>query len=249
MGKTVLIDPLSTRSLRIQTSVGTKPLTSATGFIVEKGPEKFLITNWHILSGRDPDTGAPESPTAGIPDAVHIVHHVKGQLGAWVALSEPLHENGSPRWREHPQGANVDVVALPLRNIPGHIEIYALDLSLADVDVQPQPTMPVAIIGFPFGITAGGAWPIWKTGHIATDPDIDYQFGRPAFLIDATTRSGMSGSPVVIRVSGGYTDSKGNTVLGAGVRTKFLGIYSGRIHGEAEIGRVWRSSVLQEIIK
>ena len=247
-GPTIFIDPLSTQSLLLQASFGSTLLSTATGFVVEKNGMHFLITNWHVVTGRDPDTEKPLSPTAGVPDTLHILHHVKGQLGAWKAAPEPLLENGKPRWREHTRGRTVDVVALPLQNIPSDAELYPMDLGLAAVDLQPQPAMPVAIIGFPFGLSAGGAWPIWKTGHIATDPDVDYQADRPAFLIDATTRGGMSGSPVVIRVSGGYNDGKGNYVIGGSVRTKFLGIYSGRIHGEAEIGRVWRPSVLEDIL-
>ncbi|WP_337236881.1 hypothetical protein, partial [Salmonella enterica] len=34
-----------------------------------------------------------------------------------------------------------------------------------------------------------------------------------------------------------------------GIQTRFLGIYAGRIHGQSEIGRVWRPFVIQEIIE
>jgi len=244
----IWIDPLSARSLFVETYFGSTPLATASGFIVQKGGADSLITNWHVVSGRDPDTEQPLSSTAGIPDTIHIRHHARAGLGSWKSVAEPLYDNSTPRWYEHSNGRSVDVVALPLRNTPPDVELYPMDLALADVDIRPHPGIPVAIIGFPFGLAAAGAWPIWKTGHIATDSDIDYQAGRPAFLIDATTRSGMSGSPVVIRISGSYTDSKGNLIVSPGVHTRFLGVYSGRIHGEAEIGRVWRASVLRQIL-
>ena len=123
-----------------------------------------------------------------------------------------------------------------------------MDMSLADTDVIAQPAMPVSIIGFPYGLATAGAWPIWKTGHIASDPDLDYD-GRPAFLIDATTRGGMSGSPVVLRLSGGYNTKNGKQILAGGIATKFLGVYSGRIHADAEIGMVWRPHVINEILE
>src|SRR5438552_14598300 len=53
------------------------------------------------------------------------------------------------------------------------------------------------------------------------------------FLVDAMTREGMSGAPVV-------TQSGGST---------FLGIYSGRLPDEPEIGIVWRSTVVQELVE
>ena len=123
-----------------------------------------------------------------------------------------------------------------------------MDLALADAGVAAEPAMPVSIIGFPLGLSPDGAFPIWKTGHIASDPDIDYQ-GRPAFLIDATTRGGMSGSPVVIRMYGGYLTRARQNVIGRRQITRFLGVYSGRIHVEAEIGLVWRPHVIQDILE
>ena len=141
----------------------------------------------------------------------------------------------------------MDVVAFPLGDPDSGVGVHSFDLGLADFDMVIRVAMPVSIIGFPFGISAGGGWPIWETGHIATEPDVDYD-GRPAFLIDATTRGGMSGSPVVARVYGVYQGSDGIPVALAEPATRFLGVYSGRIHAEAEIGRVWRPSIVQAVL-
>lgn len=244
----VLIDPLSTQSLLVETTANGHSLMTATAFVVSRNGQSFLVTNWHVLAGRNPETNQPTHPSAAIPDTVRIVHHSKGRLGTWHLVEEPLYQpDGSPRWLEHAQGQSIDVVALPLSNVPAVVEIFPLDLALADADLIPQPAMSVSIIGFPFGLSAGGAWPIWKTGHIATDPDVDFD-GRPSFLIDATTRSGMSGSPVVVRSAGGHMTRSGNYILAGGITTKFLGIYSGRIRDDVELGRVWRPRVLEEIV-
>lgn len=244
----VIIDPLSTRSLYLELLVQGLVLSQATGFIVEHNAEPLLITNWHVLSGRDPRTNQVKSPTAAVPDTVRITLHANS-LGSWEMIYRPLYdEEGDHLWIEHPSGRNVDLVALPLTDIPERINIYSLDLALSDTDMIPQVAMPISIIGFPLGLTAAGAFPIWKTGHIASDPDIDYQ-GNPAFIIDATTRGGMSGSPVVLRLSGGYSMSTGQTMLAGGTRTRFLGVYSGRIHVESEIGIVWRPHLIQEILE
>jgi hypothetical protein len=138
----------------------------------------------------------------------------------------------------------VDVVALPLSS-DSQIKIYPLDLTLADSDIVVQVAMAVSIIGYPFGLAVAGRWPIWKTGHVASDPELDYD-QRPVFVIDATTRGGMSGSPVVARFYGGYMMKKGYALGGTG--TRLLGVYSGRVHGEAEIGLVWRPRVISEIL-
>lgn len=245
--KQITIDPLSACSLRLELATKGNTLGTATGFVVESGGRYYLITNWHVVAARNPDTNQLLSDTGAVPEELRIVHHLKERLGSWAVFSEPLFDtNGSPRWLEHPQGRVIDVVAVPLTDHPD-VAFYPLDLSLTDTNMLPQPGMPVSIIGYPFGLATGVAWPIWKTGHIASDPDLDYD-GRPAFLIDATTRGGMSGSPVVLRLSGGYPTRDGSFILAGGVATLFLGVYSGRIHGQAEIGRVWRPLVIEEIL-
>lgn len=77
---------------------------------------------------------------------------------------------------------------------------------------------------------------------------MDYD-GKPTFLIDATTRGGMSGSPVVLRLTGGYPTRNGGMVLAGGMATKFLGVYAGRIHDDVEIGYVWRPGLVIEILE
>lgn len=245
----IRIDPLSVTSLYLKLQVNGKQLSTATGFVVEHSGKHFLISNWHVFAGRHPDTDKPLSPTAGIPDEVRIAHHHKNELGLWQFHAESLkNEDNSPRWLAHQKGKEIDVAALELRNLTPDIALFPFNMSLAETDILTYPGMQVSIIGFPFGLRPNVFFPIWKTGHIATDPDLPYK-GQSAFLIDATTRSGMSGSPVVARISGGYTNSKNIYVISGGVLTKFLGIYSDRIHNEAEIGCVWRPNVITELLE
>jgi hypothetical protein len=68
-------------------------------------------------------------------------------------------------------------------------------------------------------------------------------------MVDATTRSGMSGSPVVLRLTGGFKKSSGgNMIASTGIHTKFLGIYSAQ-WTVSELGKVWFPKVINEIIK
>ena len=55
------------------------------------------------------------------------------------------------------------------------------------------PGITLFIIGFPCGRSSTGKMPIWKTAHMAPEYDLDVE-GARAFLIDATTREGMSGA-------------------------------------------------------
>ncbi|KNZ68662.1 hypothetical protein Tfer_2753 [Thermincola ferriacetica] len=240
------IDLLSVVSLYLEPQVNNNILGSATGFVVQYGQMPYLITNWHVVSGRNPNSGKLLSPETGAtPDSIRIFHHT-AKLGEWIITSEALYDSdGNPRWIEHKLGRKIDVVALPLSELD-KVKLYPLDLRLAESKIIPQPGMPASIIGYPFGLS-NFLWPIWKTGHIASDPDVDFD-GCPIFLIDATTRSGMSGSPVVLRLTHTYYSNNVQGLVSEGVTTKFLGVYSGRIHNEAEIGKVWKPKVISEIL-
>lgn len=245
------IDFFSVTSLLLLLRVNGQNLSTATGFVVRFDDEDYLITNWHVLNGRNANTGKLLSEKTGaFPRTVVIYHRSKNSLSSWVAEEEELYDKeDKPLWLEHPMGCKVDVVALKLRNHSSEIKTYPLDISLAQKSMHIAPAMSVSIIGYPFGETAGAVWPIWKTGHIASEPMLDYNL-LPCFLIDATTRAGMSGSPVVKREYGTWLGSDKELHFSKdGKGTKFLGIYSGRIHDLAEVGIVWRPQVIYDILE
>ena len=210
--KTITIDPLSVVPLFVELIGSSVVLGSGTGFVVQTATGSYLITNLHVVTGRYPATGQPIDAAGRVPDEIRIWHHKKGSLGSWVVRTAALFsDEKKPQWHEHERGCEVDVVALPL-HIDGEIQIYPMDLSLADADLALVPSEPVSIIGFPFGLTSGGLLPIWKTGHVASDLDIDYD-GKPRFIIDATTKAGMSGSPVIARRIGSHTRKGGGMTI------------------------------------
>lgn len=249
MAPTVSIHPLSLVAIHLECSCRGTALASGTGFVVTRSGLNYLITNWHVVTGRRPETGDPVSDSgAADPDTVAVWYHAANRLGSWVQKSEPLLDpgDGAPKWIEHPRGREIDVVALRL---PHHqdVRVYPLDLRLAETDLVISPSEAVSIIGFPLGFAAAGKIPIWKTGHVASDIDIDYD-GKPVFLIDATTRPGMSGSPVVVLKIGLRRTSSG-WELGGGEFVRFLGVYSGRVEPSSELGMVWKATVLDEILR
>jgi hypothetical protein len=192
-------------------------------------------------------------PSGALPESLLIHHNELDHIGSWLTKSEPLYgSDGEPLWVEHPGlGAEADVVALPLTNLE--------DVAVLDYD----PWKPVAadlfagdfvnIIGFPFGITAGGRFAVWIKGGIASEPDIDFG-GRPVFLVDARTRQGNSGSPVVAYFPTGVIPMAHGLTLGNTSAEDFLGVYSGRIpqdartRQESDLGIVWKARIVAEII-
>lgn len=246
MSKVIQIDPLSTVSLFVQPLANGKVLSSATGFLVSHDGNDYLLTNWHVVAGRNSENNAILSETGQTPDSLRVWYHSSQRLGIWKSRDEKLYRNkgASHIWIEHPRGREVDVVALAVAR-DDSLSFYPLDLSLADADILLSPSDEVSIIGFPLGQAVDGNLPIWKTGHIASDLDID-RHGKPVFLIDATTKSGMSGAPVIARRIGIVRTSKGFSMGKSAER--FLGVYSGRTSSQSDIGMVWKPQVVHEIL-
>ena len=63
-------------------------LGSATGFVVERNGQRLLITNWHVVTGKHPQTGL--SPTGVEPDELLVLHNRSAQLGSWIPKVERL---------------------------------------------------------------------------------------------------------------------------------------------------------------
>ncbi len=238
----------SVKSLIIELRANGNPLSTGTGFlaIAPRGP--VLITNRHNVTGRNQETGQPLAASGGIPDSVSIMHNRLGHLGQWVPRVEPLYgPTGLPLWTEHPTlGATADFVALPLTQL-ADVEIRSYTLGVGDPQIIVAPAEIVSVVGFPFGLTAGGCLAIWATGFVATDPDVDYG-NRPVFLIDCRSRQGQSGSAVIAHRTGGAVNTQQGLMVGVGVQTRFLGIYSGRINVQSDLGFVWKAEAIRDLV-
>ena len=239
----------SIKSLHLELRVNGHGLSTGTGFVTTHQDKPYLITNWHNLSGRHPDTNQPLSTTGGLPDEVQILHNASIGLGNWVKRSEQLHSNSAPLWLEHPiYRQSVDVVALPLTNLKD-VRLFPYSWPEPSDDMFVGPADTVSVVGFPFGLTGGAGLAIWATGFVASEPDVPYQ-NLPRFLIDCRSRPGQSGSPVVAHRSGGWIGRKtGATTISAGNNTRFLGIYSGRINAQSDLGIVWTPKAITEILQ
>lgn len=236
----------SVMSLLTQMRFNGQPLSTGTAFIVLGKSGPLLITNRHNVTGRNQENGTALSSTGGLPNEILITHNAKGQLGEWVERVEPLYDGETPRWIEHPtMGEQADVVALPLTSVEG-IDLYPYNLQTTQPGIAVGPAEVVSVIGFPFGLSGGGALAIWATGFVASEPTIPDQ---PKFLIDCRSRQGQSGSAVVAYRSGGIvTMDDGSSGAFPGPVFRILGIYSGRINAESDLGIVWKASVISELV-
>ena len=246
--KTINIDPYTSAVSPIDMYFDDTHLSRGTAFFweEEKG-QTFLVTNWHNFSGKDPFTGNHLSANAAEPNRITFDVFEGGDLNKRRLGSTDLFENDIPTWLEHPtHKSRVDVVCKKI-DLSGH-SVFPIN-TLPNDQIVSTIGHDVFILGYPMGIDTL-RFPVWKRGSVASEPDIDVD-NLPMFYVDTATARGMSGSPVIRRDTSGEMED-GTFALGAGMMSRFVGVYSGRItpkdKHEAHLGIVWKSSVIPEII-
>ncbi|MBF6469976.1 trypsin-like peptidase domain-containing protein [Nocardia beijingensis] len=251
----VLIADESLRALFIEMVWEDKLLACGTGFYYVCDNSHFLITVWHNLSGRNSESGEYLSSRSVEPMTVRV--HERS-LAARTESSIEMHEyrvvddSGRPLWLEHPR-YGLDMVALPVDfnsvhlYTPWEVEDPAMYRNRLWV------TEEVAIVGYPYGLKGGSELPLWVRGTIASEPHIPFR-DRPVFLVDSRTRTGQSGSPVLLFYRPG-TQVPRHEPNGYGYRyepkpvSRLIGVYSGRISIESDLGYVWTVEALNEICR
>lgn len=253
--RAVVIDRLSATSCKLEMMCNNKPLAYATGFFwSNEGGRLFLVSNWHVFSGRSTYTGQPMHESCSVPETVHfrsLVLH-DGRIQPIEGIF-PLEDNERHAiWFQHPKfGQDRDIADLELPESELSINIFAISNADAMASLRVSVASDVFIVGFPRGISKQLHLPIWKRGSIASEMNLPFD-DLPVFLVDTATREGMSGSPVFARAVGNWMTESGAAISGPDTISKFIGVYSGR-HGaddelSAQLGRVWHANQMEEVI-
>ena len=256
-----MINANSSKSIYIEVYHDSILLSSATGFAVVKG-KKYLITNWHVVSGRHFITNECLNKNCSLPNNLVVTFKAHDSDGLkWKKEKiELFDKDGNPNWIEHPVYKNkVDIVAIPFdidcNNY--HYDDYYPYTSNYGLVV----TEPVFVIGFPYGLfikNEDEPHAVWTSGTVASDPELNLNMEGeelPCFLIDSRTREGQSGSPIIyysqIGVDPHYVNENGEHGIAHWGEPfqKAIAIYSGRINKESDLGYAWKWSVIKEILK
>lgn len=101
----------------------------------------------------------------------------------------------------------LDVVAIPLAGVNSIKPTFPIN-GYTPIQVHQRklyPSQGLFVVGFPTGINL--LYPVCKKGTIASEPNLQ-AINSSSFYTDATTRDGMSGSPVLFNGSIAEVESK-----------------------------------------
>ena len=190
-----MIESLLLAVTRVNTMVGNRKLSNATGFFFERNDRLFFVTARHVLF---------DQPSGHRPDRLLIELHTDPQNVAVTSLmSLPLYHQEQPLWREAADSAGiVDIAVVELQRaaLPANLLMHAFnEASLVDELAKVEVGTPVLIVGFPLGFhDTLHRLPVARQAVIASAFGIRFQ-GYGYFLTDAQMHRGSSGAPVVAR--------------------------------------------------
>ena len=264
------LDPMSLMTTPTLLISGTRQVSQGTGFLYATMKPNgidvdmvFLVTNYHVVTGNDPLSNArPQG------DRLQFYFHASQVDPAnYFPVNIPLYtKTNDPIWIQSKQIPEADVVLVPLvpQLYDGKGQLMAFSEAHTQTDMKMRPASQAVLLGYPYGFfDTRNFLPVWKTGHLATEPSVDFQ-GQPVFLVDVSAFPGMSGSPVVGVAQGVYESESGGMM--SGLQRKLLGIFSamrtlrprdndGQLMSQGspspgdslQLGYVWKAQLINDI--
>lgn len=219
---------------------------TASGFFYRAGSKIYFCSARHAITGLDAFSDAPISPDGYLPHKIQVRPCVRNPKESY-RLKEPLvltvrDPEGAPRWREDPHFADlrVDIAAVEIEHAD-----KAMFVCLNDHQDEPSLAGNVGfdcfVVGYPNPNFHDPYLPIWRRGSLAYETLFPVD-DKPIFLVDASTSSGMSGSPIIQRWHGPaplrQANGTINVKLDSVVTSRFIGVYGGRLSHTLELGQV-----------
>jgi hypothetical protein len=269
-----VIEPMSLMTSPVLLFNGARQHSQGTGFLYATTKANgdvdmvFLVTNYHVVTGKEPLSMA----RAAGDRLQFFLHASRDDPSNYFPVNIPLYtKTGEPIWIAHQQYPEADVVMVPIVAplYDGRGQLFVFSEAHMQIDLRIRTASQTTLLGYPYGFfDTKNFLPVWKTGHVATEPNVDFQ-GEPVFLVDVSAFPGMSGAPVLGVASGVYESESGAML--SGVQRRLLGIFSamrmmkrpanvdssGAVvdagppdpRDSLQLGYVWKASLIAEIAR
>ena len=244
-------------------------LGTATGFFWQSNGQPYLVTNWHVVSGRNSFT-KQLNPNGFSPKRVSF-------YGFSVTSGSGRVNFRRQRWTLEWDDDMIEVLSSPPVADGQTLDIWGAPIPQGVVfgrdpvrtgfqgaegatcflndHIGPKIVTNVGddcfILGYPLRNYDGLMPPIWKRGSIASETPLGID-GRPIFLVDAATTSGMSGSPIIRKVTTLTADNRDIGALQEFASYELIGVYAGRLDGSplaaVNIGYGWYRTMIDRAL-
>lgn len=237
-------------------------IANATASIWQQKNKRFLVSNWHVFSGRNTYTGQPLHKSGATPEWAELHYmrpwpYCQSDVKTSSFKLPLISENDEPIWLQHKCGQEFDLACVEI----------SIDCPISEASILPHkhddrwiPQLPgtdVYIMGFPNKLDKQGGYPIWKRASVASHPHIVAD-DLPVTLVDTSGREGMSGAPAfVVQYGASLVAKEGRLATQLGFPFyRFAGIYSGRYGAngppedefDAQLGRLWWEHIIQQML-
>jgi V8-like Glu-specific endopeptidase len=222
---------------------------SASGFFFLDKEHLFLITNKHVIYGKD--FAEPK-----IKQITIILHTDASNATINEQLVIELFDAyGKRKWLEH-KNPTVDVLLIPITLENKKYIITPLNRTYIE-DAKEFVTLfeKIVVVGYPYG------WyddinnlPIIRIGHLSGPFKVGFK-GNPWMIGDVITHPGMSGAPVLMYLVNPIKRTpEGKRAISYETRFLLIGVYSGQFqipHKEEErpnLITIWFPELILEIL-
>lgn len=263
---TLNVSSMATTPIEILDLAGEK-FCHGTGFIYRRDESVYLVTAWHVVSGRNFFDGKLNSKGL-IPRRFRIFIPSFEQADEILTISSnpieiTLTDKAVAALTQPPIpfGFQVDVAVakLPIETIKsgdftskGMNEFKWGIVERLGSPIQSMVGADIFVLGYPLSTYEELKTPIWKRGSLASEPSFKVS-PEGAFLVDVNSTQGMSGGPIIRRVITLTADNKDNGCIQEFYDEMVIGIYSGRALSQNEpnfvLGYGWSIDLVHKIIE
>lgn len=225
------------------------PISTGSGFLTESADCWYLITALHNFTGRNFFDRKCLSDTLATPNKFQAIFLAKqgAEFKRFEARCD-LFTNGEPLFLFDWSEEGGDIAILRILKDPGGPQFVTMSDARWECWTA-HAGLDVFALGYPSALDVSGT-PVWKRISIASEPSQRVN-GRKMTLTDGLTFGGMSGGPVLINQSQGFTDSKAYS-LDKELKMRVLGVYGGRYDADKEksgtLGFYWPMETVNAII-
>jgi hypothetical protein len=223
----------------------------ATGFFYKESAKLYLVTNKHVVYGKEfSESGAKPK----IERITVLLHTDPNDFTKNEKVMIDLFSGNEKIWLEH-SDHKLDVILIPLVIDEKKYVFSKIDRSfIDDADNLLIQFEKILIVGYPCG------WyddvynlPIVRVGHLSSPFKVSFR-GEPVMVGDAITHPGMSGSPVMMVLRDPITKEEDGKLSVKTLGTKYLliGIYSGQYkipdNERPNLINIWFAEIIKAIL-